>query len=111
MLALVIFLSVVIIATTVIFAIRLLNVTNSIDDLTARVNMLHDKYCNHEDRIDCNYKSLAELNRRQDEWMRQHTEEAGTMTASIRALNKEIQALQEKKTAPKGGASTKHKNP
>lgn len=89
-----------VIATTAIFAIRLLNITNSIDDLTARVNMLHDKYCNHEDRIDCNYKSLAELNRRQDEWMRQHT-------INEEVLNKEIQALRERKTTPK--KANKHK--
>ncbi len=99
MLALVIFLCVVVVATTIVFAIRLLNLTNSIDDLTARLDLLHEKYCNHEDRIDCNYKSLAELNHRQDEWMRRHIE-------ADDALNKKIQALQEN-TAK----AYKHKNP
>ncbi len=89
-----------VIATTAIFAIRLLNITNSIDDLTARVTILHDKYCAHEDRIECNYKSLAELNRRQDEWMRQHA-------INEEVLNKEIQALRERKTLPRKPTSIK----
>lgn len=62
-----IILSVIVAITIVIFAVKAANIKNAIEDIYTKQALLHDKYCNHEDRIDANYKSLSELNRRQDE--------------------------------------------
>lgn len=62
-----IILSVIVAIAIVIFAVKAANIKNTIEYIYAKQALLHDKYCNHEDRIDANYKSLSELNRRQDE--------------------------------------------
>lgn len=67
MLATIIILAIIVAIAIVIFAVKAANLRHQIEDIYAKQAILHDKYCNHEDRIDGNYKSLAELNRRQDE--------------------------------------------
>jgi len=67
MLATIIILSIIVAIAIVIFAVKAANIKNAIEDIYAKQALLHEKYCNHENRIDGNYKSLAELNRRQDE--------------------------------------------
>lgn len=67
MLATVIILSIIVAIAIVIFAVKAANIKNAIEDIYAKQAILHDKYRVHEDIINANYKSLAELNRRQDE--------------------------------------------
>ena len=86
MLATIIILSIIVAIAIVIFAVKAANLRHQIEDIYAKQAILHDKYCNHEDRIDGNYKSLAELNRRQDEWERQHNESDAALRADIKAL-------------------------
>ena len=81
-----IILSIIVAIAIVIFAVKAANIKNAIDDIYAKQALLHDKYCNHEDRIDSNYKSLAELNRRQDEWERQHKESDAALRGAIKDL-------------------------
>ena len=69
-----IILAIIVAIAIVIFAVKAANIKNAIENIYAKQAILHEKYCNHEYRIDGNYKSLAELNRRQDEWLRQHNE-------------------------------------
>lgn len=86
MLATIIILAIAVAIAVVVFAIKAANLSHQIEDIYAKQAILHDKYCNHEDRIDGNYKSLAELNRRQDEWQRQHNESDKVVRADIKAL-------------------------
>lgn len=81
-----IILAIVAAIAVVIFAVKAANLSHQIEDIYAKQAILHDKYCHHEDRIDGNYKSLAELNRRQDEWRRQHNESDAALRADIKAL-------------------------
>lgn len=67
MLATIIILAIIVAIAVVVFAVRTANLQHQVEDIYAKQALLHEKYCNHEDRIDGNYKSLAELNRRQDE--------------------------------------------
>lgn len=73
MLSAVIILSVLMAALIVVFVINGANIKNAIEDIYSQQALLHDKLNKHEDRIFCNYKSLAELNRRQDELQVQHS--------------------------------------
>lgn len=68
MLAAIIILAIIVAIAIVIFAVKAANIKNAIEGIYAKHALLHEKYCDHEDRIDSNYKSLAELNRRQDEF-------------------------------------------
>ena len=86
MLAFHIILAIVAVIAVIIFAVKAANLSHQIEDIYAKQVILHEKYCNHEDRIDGNYKSLAELNRRQDEWQRQHNESDKVVQADIKAL-------------------------
>ena len=81
-----IILAIVAVIAVIIFAVKAANLRHQIEDIYAKQAILHDKYCHHEDRIDGNYKSLAELNRRQDEWERQHNESDAALRADIKAL-------------------------
>ena len=63
-----IILAIIVAIAIVIFAVKASNIKNAIEDIYAKQSIIHDTYCNHEDRIDGNYKSLAELNRRQDDF-------------------------------------------
>ena len=67
MLATIIILAIIVAIAIVIFAVKAANIKNAIEDIYAKQTILHDKYCVHEDIINGNYKSIAELNRRQDE--------------------------------------------
>lgn len=96
MLATIIILAIVAVIAVIIFAVKAANIKNAIEDIYAKQAILHDKYCNHEDRIDGNYKCLAELNRRQDEWQRQHNESDKVVRADIKALQ-DYNAEREKK--------------
>lgn len=96
MLATIIILAIIVTIAVIFFAVRTANLHNAIEDIYAKQALLHDKYCNHEDRIDGNYKSLAELNRRQDEWQRQHNESDKVVRADIKALQ-DYNAEREKK--------------
>ena len=91
-----IILAIIVAIAIVIFAVKSANIKNAIEDIYAKQALLHDKYCNHEDRIDCNFKSLAELNRRQDEWQRQHNESDAALRDAIKDLQ-DYNAEREKK--------------
>ena len=64
----------------VIFAIKAANIKNAIEDIYAKQALLQENSHDNEDRIDVNYKSIAELNRRQDE-----AEKAGISRYHVRA--------------------------
>lgn len=81
-----IILAVIVAIAIVIFAVKAANIKNAIEDIYAKQAILHEEYCNHEDRIDGNYKSLAELNRRQDEWRRQHNDSDAALRGAIKDL-------------------------
>ena len=81
-----IILAIIVAIAIVIFAVKAANINNAIEDIYAKQALLHEKYCNHEDRIDGNYKSIAELNRRQDEWVQQHAD-------SDAAIRKELESV------------------
>ena len=86
MLAAIIILSIIVAIAIVIFAIKAANIKSAIEDIYAKQALLHDKYCNHEDRIDGNYKSLAELNRRQDEFEKVGNSRYTELSGGIKAL-------------------------
>lgn len=86
MLAAIIILAIIVAIAIVIFAVKAANIKNAIEDIYAKQAILHEKYCNHEDRIDGNYKSLAELNRWQDEWLRQHNDSDAALRGAIKDL-------------------------
>ena len=74
MLATVIILAIIVVIAVIFFAVRTANLHNAIEDIYAKQALLQenshdheDRINDHEDRIDVNYKSIAELNRRQDE--------------------------------------------
>lgn len=62
-----IIIAIIVAIAVIFFAVRTANLHNAIEDIYAKQTILHDKYCVHEDIINGNYKSIAELNRRQDE--------------------------------------------
>lgn len=99
MLATIIILSIIVAIAIVIFAVKAANVKHAIEDIYAKQALLHDKYCNHEDRIDSNYKSLAELNRRQDEFEKVGNGRYAELSHDIKRLRDdtmpEIKALQD----------------
>lgn len=99
MLATIIILSIIVAVAIVIFAVKAANIKNAIEDIYAKQALLHDKYCNHEDRIDGNYKSLAELNRRQDEFEKVGNGRYAELSHDIKRLRDdtmpEIKALQD----------------
>lgn len=74
MLATVIILAIIVAIAVIVFAIKAANIKNAIEDIYAKQALLQensrdheDRINDHEDRINVNYKSIAELNRRQDE--------------------------------------------
>ena len=81
-----IILAIIVAIAIVIFAVKASNIKNAIEDIYAKQALLHDKYCDHQDRIDSNFKSIAELNRRQDEWRRQHNESDAALRVAIKDL-------------------------
>lgn len=93
MLAFHIILAIIAVIAVVIFAVKAENIKNAIEDIYAKQAILHDKYCNHEDRIDGNYKNIAELNRRQDEWQRQHNESDKVVRNDISRLGTDVDRL------------------
>ena len=86
MLATVIILSIIVAIAIVIFAVKAANIKNAIEDIYAKQAILHDKYRVHEDIINANYNSLAELSRRQDELARQHKESDAALRGAIKDL-------------------------
>lgn len=96
MLATIIILSIIVAVAIVIFAVKAANVKHAIEDIYAKQALLHDKYCNHEDRIDGNYKSLAELNRRQDEFEKVGNSRYAELCGGIKTLQ-DYNAEREKK--------------
>lgn len=67
MLATIIILSIIVAIAVITFAIKAANIKNAIEDIYAKQALLQENSHDHEDRINVNYKSIAELNRRQDE--------------------------------------------
>lgn len=67
MLATVIILAIIVAIAVITFAVKAANIKNAIEDIYAKQALLQENSHDHEDRIDVNYKSIAELNRRQDE--------------------------------------------
>ncbi len=86
MLATIIILSIIVAIAIVIFAVKAANIKNAIEDIYAKQAILHDKYRVHEDIVNANYNSLAELSRRQDEWRRQHNESDAALRGAIKDL-------------------------
>lgn len=95
MLATIIILAIIVAIAVVVFAIKAANLSHQIEDIYAKQAILHDKYCNHEDRIDGNYKSLAELNRRQDEWQRQHKNSDAAIYEGLASLRERVERLEQ----------------
>lgn len=79
----------------VVFGARVAKINESIDGILSNQSMLHGKYCGHEDRIDANYRSLSELNRRQDEWARQHRESDTAMREEVASLRERVERLEQ----------------
>lgn len=86
MLATIIILAIIVAIAIVIFAVKAANIKNAIEDIYAKQALLQENSHDHEDRIDVNYKSIAELNRRQDEWRRQHNESDAALRGAIKDL-------------------------
>lgn len=86
MLATIIILAIIVATAIVVFAVKTANVKNAIEDIYAKQALLHEKYCHHEDRIDGNYKSLAELNRRQDEFEKVGNSRYAELCGGIKTL-------------------------
>lgn len=99
MLATIIILAIIVAIAIVIFAVKAANIKNAIEGIYAKHALLHEKYCDHEDRIDSNYKSLAELNRRQDEFEKVGNGRYAELSHDIKRLRDdtmpEIKALQD----------------
>lgn len=99
MLAAIIILAIIVAIAVIFFAVRTANLHNAIEDIYAKQALLHDKYCNHEDSIDSNYKSLEELNRRQDEFEKVGNGRYAELSHDIKRLRDdtmpEIKALQD----------------
>lgn len=89
MLATVIILSIIVAIAIVIFAVKAANIKNAIEDIYAKQALLQENSRDHEDRINVNYKSLAELNRRQDEFEKAENSRYSDMRGSIRGLHAE----------------------
>lgn len=62
-----IIIAIIVAIAIVIFAVKAANIKNAIEDIYAKQALLQENSRDHEDRINVNYKSIAELNRRQDE--------------------------------------------
>ena len=94
-----IILAIIVAVAIVIFAVKAANIKNAIEDIYAKQSIIHDKYCNHEDRIDGNYKSLAELNRRQDDFEKVGKGRYAELSNDIKRLHDEtmpeIKSLQD----------------
>ena len=97
MLVVMIIILVIMAIAVILLYVQVCSLKSSIEDTQNKITVLHEKYWNHEDRIDCNYKSLAELNRRQDEWMRRHTDSDEKIQETINQLELDVVGLQEYK--------------
>lgn len=95
MLVAIILLAIVLLVVIAAFSIKMANINHSVECVLEKYVLLHEKFVNHEDRIDANYKSLAELNRRQDEWMRQHKESEQEIKDVISQVGLDVISLQE----------------
>ena len=95
MLVAIIILSVIVATAIVIFAVGAVKIYKDVEEFEAKYTLLHDKYCAHEDRITCNYKSIAELNRRQDEWQKKHRTNDENIVNAIGQLGVDVAHLQE----------------
>lgn len=96
MLAAIIILAIIVAIAVIFFAVRTANLHNAIEDIYAKQAILHDKYRVHEDIINANYKSLAELNRRQDEFEKVGNSRYTELCGGIKALQ-DYNAEREKK--------------
>lgn len=63
----IIIIAIIVAIAVIFFAVRTANLHNAIEGIYAKQALLQENSHDHEDRIDVNYKSIAELNRRQDE--------------------------------------------
>lgn len=62
-----IIIAIIVAIAVIFFAVKAANIKNAIEDIYAKQALLQENSRDHEDRINVNYKSIAELNRRQDE--------------------------------------------
>lgn len=81
-----IIIAIIVVIAIVIFAVKAANIKNAIEDIYAKQALLQENSRDHEDRIDGNYKSIAELSRRQDELARQHKESDAALRGAIKDL-------------------------
>lgn len=84
-----IILSIIVAIAVIVFAIKAANIKNAIEDIYAKQALLQENSRDHEDRINVNYKSLAELDRRQDELEKVGNSRYSDMCGSIRGLHAE----------------------
>ncbi len=95
MLVAIIILAIAVAIVSVVFARRVARLNGRIEDILSNQSMLHGKYCTHEDRIDANYRSLAELNRRQDEWQRLHKNSDSAIHEGLASLRERVERLEQ----------------
>lgn len=93
MLATIIILAIIVAIAIVIFAVKAANVNHNINDIYVKQVLLQKQYGSLTDCIDGNFKSLAELNRRQDEWERSHRESDKVVHNDISRLGTEVDKL------------------
>lgn len=100
MLVAIIFLAVVMLVVIAAFSIKMANMSHSVECIFEKYVLLHEKFVNHEDRISTNYKSLAKLNQRQDEWMQRNKESEQEIKDVISQVGLDVLSLQEKMGIP-----------
>lgn len=92
MLATIIILAIIVAIAVIFFAVKTANLHNAIEYIYARIGLLQEQ----SNRIDVNYKSIAELNRRQDELAEAAHESDAALRGAIKALQ-DYNAEREKK--------------
>lgn len=91
-----IIIAIIVAIAIVIFAVKAANIKNAIEDIYAKQALLQENSHDHEDRINVNYKSIAELNRRQDEFEKVGNSRYAELCGGIKALQ-DYNAEKEKK--------------
>ena len=86
MLATIIILAIIVAIAVIVFVVKAANIKNAIEDIYAKQALLQENSRDHEDRINVNYKSIAELNRRQDELAEAAHESDAALRGAIKAL-------------------------
>ena len=70
----------------VAFVVKARNDNREFKYIAEKFAILHEEYCKHTDRINANYKCIAELNRRQDVQEKEAAEREADLKSSIEEL-------------------------